>query len=342
MYYKYIICILKWQRVCSLHDNISLLAVQCERKPLVLTNRSSSSFPQDFQTTRNKTIGLDYHTSSDESEEDKSSNSSSTKSSLRRAPPLVKDKQNKLQMMGTVIDRVDEEGGRALLDLAQSCQRKPPSVLSSEEIYHSLSEIGTVKSEISDNSTNTQPRILSYPAYMEKISVVSQHSVNNKSECQIEKPFGLRGGHLRKRVLDLPMLSASKRFVLEAPSISTTDVGYLYEISTRLLFATIDWVQRLEVFKELHHVDRYNLLLNKWHALFVLGMAQSSTMFPLSTMLFLANNKREKEDIQPLLRWSTFLKLKDVLMNNFVDCQSTKDIYTHMKIIALFDKGIIY
>ena len=67
-------------------------------------------------------------------------------------------------------------------------------------------------------------------------------------------------------------------FELEAPSISTTDVGYLYEISTRLLFVTIEWVQSLDAFQKLAKKDQYNLLLNKWHSLFVLGMAQSLSL----------------------------------------------------------------
>ena len=148
------------------------------------------------------------------------------------------------------------------------------------------------------------------------------------------------------------------RFELEAPSISTTDVGYLYEISTRLLFVTVEWVQSLEGFRQLAKSDQYNLLLNKWHSLFVLGMAQSSSMFPISTMLFLANLNSKETSQRPNkgavnssnhgastpLPWPTFLKLKDAVLNGFISAfgRNNIDAFSYMKAATLFDAGKIF
>ncbi|XP_066912871.1 nuclear receptor subfamily 2 group E member 1-like isoform X2 [Clytia hemisphaerica] len=308
-------------------------AVQCERKPLVLTQLSVPSI--DDKVNRNKTIGLDYRTSSDESDDDKRSDSLTNKTSSTSS-----EKDNAL--LNVVIDRVDEEGGRALLNLAQSCQRKPISIDSDENLMQ-YSEIGTIKSECSDETPPSSHT--SYPAYTEKPPEVLSlaHGRFHPYNRATSLPF--RNGFTPKHngwTLDMSTMSKNKNFVLEAPSISTTDVGYLYEISTRLLFATLDWVQTLEPFQKLCKVDQFTLLLNKWHSLFILGMAQSSPMFPISTMLFLANTGHEPHSDQTNthLPWSTFLKLKDVIMNGFVECKISTEIYNCMKIIALFDPEI--
>ena len=310
-------------------------------------------------------------------------------------------RKNHIQV--AAVDRVDEEGGKALLHLSQSCQRRATISINSDG---SSSEFGTVKTEsLSDEpvTMNHQSTDLgairnhngpyttkSYPAYTEKPirTTGNTHLNNNNVNTRTRDIFKVKPHHNGHAAVDsgyggdlsLPADSPEilnynlhqqhhhhyhHHFELEAPSISTTDVGYLYEISTRLLFVTIEWVQSLDAFQKLAKKDQYNLLLNKWHSLFVLGMAQSSSMFPISTMLFLANvnnDKRGSNDHQnhdndkgseatttttspaTPLPWSTFVKLKDVVLNGAftaVRGELSKTTYDYMKMVTLFDTGTI-
>ena len=336
-------------------------AVQCERKPLALDPKTLQQQLQQQQNggffNRNKTIGLDYQTSSDESDEDKSSRG-------RAGGIRSNENVDEVRTDPIVVDRVDEEGGRALLHLSQSCQRREISINSDD----SSSELGTIKSEPSfDEPMNPVigcQKFTNYPAYTGKpTSCINNHFQptidNNNTKNRYSLLTHLHNGHMGGehgnillKSADTPeLLNCSQhRFDLEAPAISTTDVGYLYEISTRLLFVTIDWIQSLEVFQKLSRVDQCNLLLNKWHSLFVLGMAQSSSMFPVSTLLFLANvnnekeqNNKESETTTTPLPWSTFVKLKDIILNGgfVVRGEISKSVYNYMKIVTLFDAGMV-
>lgn len=382
---------------------LRISAVQCERKPLVLDQKTLQQQQQLMQQhqqqgeiaifNRNKTIGLDYQTSSDESDEDKISRISSTSGiieSNKNATATNGDLMavDKVQKNFTrVVDRVDEEGGKALLHLSQSCKRRTAISFNSDD---SSSDFGTVKTEslsdeamVINHSTigevsgyHNASYTTTYPAYTDKPIRTScsnsnndhfQQTMNNNNITKTRDLF--KNGHTVRYGSDLlpgtsnhNLNQQHHRFELEAPSISTTDVGYLYEISTRLLFVTIEWVQSLDSFQKLSKKDQCNLLLNKWHSLFVLGMAQSSSMFPISTMLFLANVNNDKRleehkshDNQESettttttspttpLPWSTFVKLKNVVLNgNFIGYgELSRTIYDYMKMVTLFDTGTV-
>lgn len=349
------------------------LAVQCERKPLVL----SSTVSGQFQGCRNKTIGLDYQTSSDESDEDKRSdksgkttfttNSDSSSPQTKFRPPSHGNGEGPFSNEMSVDSRTNS----ALLEDSSviNSSRYDPSVgishtgstpttysenfVKKENIpfpdepeldIHAEKETGTDSRDNNRDSRSIDdlncemPPLEKYDPTYERID--SNENVDVESIGCIKE-----NNHHRelKQPLSIPILSGSKIFRLEPPSISTTDVGYLYEISTRLLFSTLDWVQGLACFHELHNIDRFNLLLNRWYSLFILGMAQHSSMFPVSTMLFLANSAHEPENGRrhhaPPLRWSTFVKLKDVVMNGDLNSKLSKEIYDYMKIITLFDQG---
>ena len=123
-------------------------------------------------------------------------------------------------------------------------------------------------------------------------------------------------------------------FTVDPPSISVTEPGYLYELSTRLLFASVDWVKGLLCFSRLCEEDKVRLLLEKWYLLFALGLLQCSHMFPVSTLLTMAGNENSSG-----LKWQTFLKLKGVIMNGGMLGRVSKDIHEYMKIVTLFDQG---
>ena len=123
-------------------------------------------------------------------------------------------------------------------------------------------------------------------------------------------------------------------FTVDPPSISVTEPGYLYELSTRLLFASVDWVKGLLCFSRLREEDKVRLLLEKWYLLFALGLLQCSHMFPVSTLLTMAGNEQSSG-----LKWQTFLKLKGVIMNGGMLGRVSRGIHEYMKIVTLFDQG---
>lgn len=179
-------------------------AVQCERKPLVLSQPTIQG--AEYHVNKNKTIGLDYQTSSDESDEDKNSDSS-----LKNMQDIINNGFS--AHIDVVIDQVDEEGGRALINLSQSCQRKPPPLTTDESSgigTRSIQtfEVGTVKSEASystpEPTNNTSFR--TYPAYAEKVPVtngasnvryVSENSYDSEAH-DAENTMNFRNGHLKE------------------------------------------------------------------------------------------------------------------------------------------------
>lgn len=313
-------------------------AVQCERKPLMIPSPSGRHGRE-----KNKTIGLDYQTSSDESEEDPPKKM--LKTSTSNSPPLnVAPSSNEYKHF-----RNDTNTMEGFASTSESSQKSP--TLSQDATESSAFESKSISSKVSfkkENSPNLQTQgnieadVFAPP--LEKFEQSYQQSDNVDTVVDVESVSGSKDVDARQQELkQLHILTGNKLFKLEPPSISTTDVGYLYEMSTRLLFATLDWVQGLACFQQLHHIDQFNLLLNKWYSLFILGIAQYSSMFPVSTMLFLANSSHNNENARnnpPPLRWSTFVKLKDVVMNGSLNLKLSKEVYDYMKIITLFDKDI--
>ena len=360
-----------------------LLAVQCERKPLPI----ASSLAKNCQSCKNKTIGLDYHTSSEDSDDDKVCGDHCTKDlsstddapaskirkifsekcdnrvshnsfdSSRSSYPSSSEgsRKSSSQFDKDVASSVnDSKAYSSLTDskssLNENCfkmnerspcpQKQANAYLPDQKLVNSVTENRTVDTNSRTSSVRFDGNYETADSN-EEIDVESTSSKENQNDASHHNSMPESRKNLSQHS-GSPLLSGSKVFRLEAPSISTTDVGYLYEISTRLLFATVDWVRGLTCFKNLHNIDKYHLLLDKWYSLFVLGIAQYSSMFPVSTMLFLANSSHDSENGRsngPPLRWNTFVKLKEVVMNGSLNMKLSKEIYDYMKIITLFDQG---
>ena len=89
---------------------------------------------------------------------------------------------------------------------------------------------------------------------------------------------------------DAILSSENIQFKLNPPTlgISTGSMEYVYEIATRLLFLTVDWTRNIQAFRTLETSDQLVLLQSSWSDLFMLGVAQCSSSFPLSPLLTLA------------------------------------------------------
>eukprot|EP00794_Sanderia_malayensis_P007167 gene7167-7973_t len=135
-------------------------------------------------------------------------------------------------------------------------------------------------------------------------------------------------------------------FSVDPPSMPITDPGYLYELSTRLLFASVDWTKGLLCFSRLCEEDRLRLMVEKWYLLFALGLLQCSNMFPVSTLLSLVGNAANRggetsgTNSSSGLKWETFVKLKCVIMSGGLIGRISKEIHEYMKIVTLFDQGV--
>ena len=84
--------------------------------------------------------------------------------------------------------------------------------------------------------------------------------------------------------------SKEVQFKLKPPTlgVSSLSMEYIYEIATRLLFLTVDWARSIQSFCSLESTDQLVLLQSTWSDLFMLGVAQCSSSFPLSPLLTLA------------------------------------------------------
>ncbi|XP_068720123.1 nuclear receptor subfamily 2 group C member 2-like [Montipora capricornis] len=93
------------------------------------------------------------------------------------------------------------------------------------------------------------------------------------------------------------------QFKLRPPTlgVSSLSMEYVYEIATRLLFLTVDWARSIQAFRRLDNSDQLILLQSSWSDLFMLGVAQCSSSFPLSPLLSLVavhveHSHRENSD----------------------------------------------
>lgn len=97
------------------------------------------------------------------------------------------------------------------------------------------------------------------------------------------------------------------QFKLNPPTLglSSLSMDYIYEIATRLLFLTVDWTRNIQAFRSLDSADQLVLLQSSWSDLFMLGVSQCSSSFPLSPLLTLAAVHMERsecdEEHKPLL-----------------------------------------
>jgi len=336
-------------------------AVQCERKPLALTAGAST----EGMIFKNKTIGLDYHTSSEESDEEKNPDTASKITSSEKIKSIKSPKRPYSEISKVSNISQDYERNTFYSSTSDHSHRLPSSIneFNNSHQVEFLNDGNSIRGAQDSNNympsmyspSEQKPRPFlshtsspfSYQRNYDNKYFSAQYSRESNEDIDVESCNTKESSEskLARSNSDVPILSGTKILRLEAPSISTTDVGYLYEISTRLLFGTIDWVRGLACFNELHNVDKLNLILNRWYSLFALGIAQYSSMFPVSTMLFLANSSNDSSmengrSNAPPLRWHTFVKLKEVIMNGNLNLKVSKDIYDYMKIITLFDQDV--
>ncbi|XP_073254105.1 nuclear receptor subfamily 2 group C member 2-like isoform X2 [Porites lutea] len=159
---------------------------------------------------------------------------------------------------------------------AVQCERKPISACSENVANENHSQVSPQLSSLSpaapafcpENSERTSPTLPS------TTSNSSQEAVS--AFLSEEQRYIISSEHLH--------------FKLKPPTlgVSTISMDYVYEVATRLLFLTVDWARSIQAFRSLECADQLALLQSTWSDLFMLGVAQCSSSFPLSPMLTLA------------------------------------------------------
>ncbi|XP_074629849.1 photoreceptor-specific nuclear receptor-like isoform X2 [Acropora palmata] len=168
---------------------------------------------------------------------------------------------------------------------AVQCERKPitqPTKDTSND----------VSGECQPRGASLSPtRHSSHPLHQEKqefepLTPSSPRSVSSPLRCSpVSSSVGCSADPF-----DAILSSENIQFKLNPPTlgISTGSMEYVYEIATRLLFLTVDWTRNIQAFRTLETSDQLVLLQSSWSDLFMLGVAQCSSSFPLSPLLTLA------------------------------------------------------
>ncbi|XP_020604622.1 nuclear receptor subfamily 2 group C member 1-like [Orbicella faveolata] len=219
---------------------------------------------------------------------------------------------------------------------AVQCERKP------------------ITKRMDDGTNENQPRTASlspsqhrsvYPGHQEKpeIQPLSPSSSSSPNSSQISLPT-----FLPSEQYDCIISSEHLQFKLNTPTlgVSSLSMEYVYEIATRLLFLTVDWTRSIQAFRSLENTDQLVLLQSTWSDLFMLGVAQCSSSFPLSPLLTLAAVHMERSECSedrksPVLpkepsMLEKIMSVKDLLFSlEKLELDSVE--YAFLKAIVLFN-----
>jgi len=227
---------------------------------------------------------------------------------------------------------------------AVQCERKP--------ITKPL-ENGTNETHMRSVSLSPQGHP-SYPVYQEKpeFEPPTPSSPSPLSSPTARSPVSSPVIHSTEQH-DSIISSENIQFNLKTPTlgVSTLSMEYVYEIATRLLFLTVDWTRNIQAFRCLETTDQLVLLQNSWSDLFMLGVSQCSSSFPMSPLLSLAAVQMEGSEGNHELQPNGKTKDPDLLDK----IMSVKDLlfsleklemdlveYALFKTIILFNPGNLF
>ena len=131
-------------------------------------------------------------------------------------------------------------------------------------------------------------------------------------------------------------------FNMEFPEEKKLTMEYVYELATRLLFHSIDWVRFTHSFKTLNPSDQVILLRNCWTDIFLLSFVQCAKVCPLEATLNLM--KQNIENVGSELKKNDEVqvehidKVKDLLLT-LERLELTATEFALLKFICLFNPG---
>ncbi|KAJ7372089.1 Nuclear receptor sub 2 group C member 2 [Desmophyllum pertusum] len=172
---------------------------------------------------------------------------------------------------------------------AVQCERKPIT---------KCMEDGTNENHPRTASSQAPESHSVHPVYQEKPEIqpptpnsFSVPSPTNPSKISLSAFF-------TTEQYDCIISSEHLQFKLNPPTlgVSSLSMEYVYEIATRLLFLTVDWARSIQAFRILDNHDQLVLLQSTWSDIFMLGVAQCASSFPLSPLLTLAAVDMERSE----------------------------------------------
>jgi hypothetical protein len=132
-------------------------------------------------------------------------------------------------------------------------------------------------------------------------------------------------------------------FNMEFPEDKKLTMEYVYELATRLLFHSIDWVRFTHSFKTLNQSDQVILLRNCWTDIFLLSFVQCAKVCPLEATLSLMKQNIEKVgselDKTDVVQVEHINKVKDLLLT-LERLELTATEFALLKFICLFNPGM--
>lgn len=159
-------------------------------------------------------------------------------------------------------------------------------------------------SEDSTNENHTRPASLSptnhsvHSVFLEKTELQPLTPSSAMVSSPTNKYHMTVSQILSSEQFDCIISTEHVQFKLNPPTlgVSSLSMEYVYEIATRLLFLTVDWARSIQAFRSLDNNDQLVLLQSTWSDLFMLGVAQCSSSFPLSPLLALAATHMEQSE----------------------------------------------
>lgn len=163
----------------------------------------------------------------------------------------------------------------------------------SEQEIHEKANILSTKESDSDRSSSTN-MMITKAAFDLMAKIVSGSKINMDQES-----FFLYGAAMdaftassmdQENLIEFegPILSDQHfHFNLAPPMAPTTfmSLQYICEFASRLLFLSVHWAQSIAAFQQLTHEVQTSLIRGCWCQLFVLGLAQTSQVMSLATIL---------------------------------------------------------
>ena len=138
-------------------------------------------------------------------------------------------------------------------------------------------------------------------------------------------------------------------FHLSFPALppSPLNIQFVCESASRILFLSVHWAKKVPVFKDMSCSTQVSILRSTWADLFILGLAQSGQLLPLSDIIsaivshlqtYLAMDSVSLSRIRQLVNTLTNIKK---IVNRISDLSMDQEEFTYLRLSILFGPGLL-
>jgi len=133
-------------------------------------------------------------------------------------------------------------------------------------------------------------------------------------------------------------------FNLSCPALppSPLNIQFVCESASRILFLSVHWAKKVPVFKDMSCSTQVSILRSTWADLFILGLAQSGQLLPLSDIIsaivshlqtYLAMDSVSLSRIRQLV--NTLTNIKNIV-NRISDLSMDQEEFAYLRLSILF------